>query len=124
MESVVSQIIHFEKQLLAKNDSVDILIGFIDDEFIEYGSNGKINDRNEAARWLSLEDYSEATGIEFEAKFLTEDVVLLTYLSEMKQNHCSESKFARRISIWRRKNDIWRMVFHQGISIENTKAVQ
>ncbi|HHF7374708.1 DUF4440 domain-containing protein [Legionella bozemanae] len=118
MESVVNQIIHYEKQLLAKKDSVAVLINLIDDEFIEYGSNGKIHDKNEAARWLSLEDYSEATGTEFEAKLLVEDVVLLTYLSEMKQNHFSESKFARRISIWRRKNNIWRMVFHQGISLE------
>lgn len=118
MESIVSQIIHHEKQLLAKSGSVDILINLIDDEFIEYGGNGKIHDKNEAARWLSLEDYSEAKGMEFEAKFLTEEVILLTYLSEMKQNHFSESKFARRISIWRRKNGIWRMVFHQGTSIE------
>ncbi|MCE0721736.1 MULTISPECIES: DUF4440 domain-containing protein [Legionella] len=118
MELIVSQIINHEKQLLAKSDSVDILINLIDDEFIEYGSNGQIHDKNEAARWLSLEDYSEAKGMEFEAKFLTEDVVLLTYLSEMQQNHFSESKRARRISIWRRKNGSWRMVFHQGISIE------
>lgn len=118
MESLVSQIINHEKQLLSKNDAVDILINLIDDEFIEYGSNGKIHDKNEAARWLSQEDYSEAKGMEFEAKLLSEDVMLLTYISTMKRDHLSESKRARRISIWRRRNEVWRMVFHQGISLE------
>ncbi|HHT0594237.1 TPA: DUF4440 domain-containing protein [Legionella anisa] len=117
MELIVNQIINHEKQLLAKIDSVDILINLIDDEFLEYASNGTVHDKNEVARWLALDDYSEAKGREFEAKFLTEEVVLLTYLSEMKQNHFSESRYARRISIWRRKNNVWRMVFHQGISI-------
>lgn len=118
MENSVSQIIHYEKQLLSKNKSSDNLINLIDDEFIEYGSNGHIHDKHEAARWLSEEDYSAGEGMQFEAKSLSEDVILLTYISKIQRNPSSEYKFARRVSIWRKKEGVWRLVFHQGISIK------
>ncbi|MGL5743302.1 MAG: DUF4440 domain-containing protein [Legionella sp.] len=117
MESVVNQIIHYEQQLLAKKGPIDNLTHLINDEFLEYGSKGEIHDKKEVARWLSVEDYSDGKGSEFEAKLLSSDVILLTYLCELKKNAHSESKLSRRISIWRKKNDAWQMIFHQGMSL-------
>lgn len=116
MESVIKEIINYEKKLFAKKDSAERLIHLIDDDFIEYNSNGTIHDKNEAARWLAQKNSYESQGTEFEAKFLSEDVILLTYILNIKQNN----KSSRRISIWRKKNDTWKMVMHQGISIKSS----
>lgn len=95
-----------------------VLIELIDDEFMEIGSSAKIYDKNEVIRWLRSEDNkSELVGVDFNAKFLAEDVVLLTYISSNQEKHLAESKMALRASIWRRVEGNWRMVFHQGTTM-------
>ena len=111
---LLNLIIKQENQLLARTDPVEILCELIDEEFIEYGSSSQIHDKDEVARWLSSPDQSERAGIQFKAKQLTDDVILLTYISCIKENHSSETKRALRSSIWRRTQNQWRMVFHQG----------
>lgn len=112
----INEIIHHEKQLLARTESVEYLVHLIDDEFIEFSSSGAVHDKIEASRWLAEKNSSEIKGVEFEAKCLSKEVILLTYISEMR-NPLSNVKFARRVSIWRKNNDRWQMVFHQGISL-------
>ena len=107
-------IIEQEKQLLARTDPVEVLCKLIDDEFIEIGSSSQIHDKDEVVRWLSSPDQSERTGIQFKTKQLTDDVILVTYISCIKENPSSETKQALRSSIWRRTQDRWQMVFHQG----------
>ncbi|MCW8444165.1 DUF4440 domain-containing protein [Fluoribacter gormanii] len=118
MNTICNEIMAQEQKLLARNEPAALLAELIDDEFIEYGSNGKMNDKNEAVRWLAEPSPLEIRGMNFETKFLSEDVILLSYISEIKENHGSESKFSRRISIWRKKNSTWTMILHHGISIE------
>ena len=111
---LLNLIIKQEKQLLARTDPVEILCELLDDEFMEIGSSSQIHDKDEVIRWLSSVDQSERTGLQFKAKQLSDDVILLTYISCIKQNLLSEIKQAKRSSIWRKTHDQWRMVFHQG----------
>jgi len=111
---LLNLIIKQENQLLARTDPVEVLCKLIDDEFIEIGSSSQIHDKAEVIRWLSSADQSERNGIQFKAKQLSDDVILLTYISCIKENHSSETKQALRSSIWRRTQDGWQMVFHQG----------
>jgi len=41
-------------------------------------------------------------------------MILLTYISSIKDTPLAESKQAMRSSIWRLTDGQWRMVFHQG----------
>lgn len=107
-------IISQEKQLLERTDPVEILCELIDDEFMEVGSSSTIYDKAEVVRWLSSEDKTTRTGMQFKAKQLCDDIILLTYISCIKEHHCSENKQALRSSIWRQTQGQWRMVFHQG----------
>lgn len=107
-------IISQEKQLLERTDPIEVLCELIDDEFMEIGSSSTIYDKAEVVRWLSSEDRSTRTGMQFKAKQLCDDIILLTYISCIKEQNCSEKKQALRSSIWRQTQGQWRMVFHQG----------
>ena len=111
---LLNLIIKQEKQLLSRTEPIEVLCELIDNEFMEIGSSSQIHDQEEVLRWLSSADQSERTGIQFKAKQLSDTVILLTYISCIKENHSSETKRALRSSIWRRTQDQWRMVFHQG----------
>lgn len=117
-EILINQIIKQEKQLLDKTDSLDILANLIDDEFLEIGSSATTYDKAEVIRWLANDDQSERIGTLFKAHKLSEDVILLTYVSAIKNTPTSESKQAVRSSIWRCRDDQWRMIFHQGTPLK------
>lgn len=101
-------------QLLDKVDSLDVLAELIENEFIEIGSSALIYDKAEVIRWLATNDQSERTGTSFKTQFLAENIILLTYISSIKNTPLAENKKAMRSSIWRLKDGQWRMVFHQG----------
>lgn len=117
-ESVINQIIKQEVQLLDKVDSPEVLAGLIDNEFIEIGSSAVVYNKAEVMRWLASDDKSERTGTEFKAYTLAENLILLTYISIIKDTPAAESKQAMRSSIWRLTDGQWRMVFHQGTPLK------
>lgn len=117
-DSLTNLIIKLEEQLLEKTDSLTNLIDLIDDEFIEIGSSANEYNKKAVAEWLKSNDQSERTGSLFKAQQLSEDMILLTYISSIKDTPVSETKQAARSSIWRLRNNKWRMIFHQGTPIK------
>lgn len=113
-DTIVSQIIKQEVQLLDKIDSLEVLAELIDNEFIEVGSSAVIYDKAEVMRWLASNDQSERVGTSFKAYQLSDSIILLTYISVIKDTPTSNNKQAIRSSIWRLADGQWRMVFHQG----------
>ena len=118
LDKVVNQIIKQEIQLLDKVDALDVLVELIDNEFIEIGSSAAVYDKAEIIRWLASEDPSERTGTSFKAHPLAENIILLTYISSIKDTPVADSKQAMRSSIWRLTDGQWRMVFHQGTPLK------
>ncbi len=118
LDTVVNQIIKQEIQLLDKVDALDVLAELIDNEFIEIGSSATVYDKAEVIRWLASDDPSERTGTSFKAHPLAENIILLTYISSIKDTQVAESKQAMRSSIWRLSDGQWRMVFHQGTPLK------
>ena len=115
---IIDLIVKKEKQLLDKVDPPEILAKLIDNEFLEIGSSATIYDKTEVVRWLKSNDQSIRVGTAFKAHLLSEGVILLTYISTIKDKPNTESKQAMRSSIWRLAEDQWRMVFHQGTPIK------
>ncbi len=118
LDRIVNQIIKQEIQLLDKVDALDVLAELIDNEFIEIGSSAVVYDKAEVMRWLESDDKSERVGTAFKAYMLAENIILLTYISTIKDTPISESKQAMRSSIWRLTDGQWRMVFHQGTPLK------
>lgn len=112
--TIINQIIKQETQLLDKIDSPDVLAELIDNEFIEIGSSTVIYDKTEVLRWLKSDVQSKHIGTSFKAHPLAENIILLTYISRIKDTPLTESKQTMRSSIWRLTGGKWRMVFHQG----------
>lgn len=116
---IADQLIKQEQQLLDKTDSLDLLADLIDDDFIEIGSSSTIYDKEEVLRWLANDDQSERIGTSFKVQELSEDVILLTYISSIKDTPDSDIKKAMRSSVWRFRNNHWRMIFHQGTLLKS-----
>ena len=117
-EAIIDHIIKQEVQLLDKVDSPEVLAALIDNEFIEIGSSAVVYDKAEVMRWLASDDKSERIGTAFKAHALAENIILLTYISVIKDTPVAESKQAMRSSIWRLTDGQWRMVFHQGTPLK------
>ncbi|WLR42192.1 DUF4440 domain-containing protein [Bacillus carboniphilus] len=79
------------------------------DDFFEIGSSGRILYKGEE---IGVEGIGEVkmTMSDFEIHPLSSDIILATYVI------CNEIKkeYTLRSSIWKRFNEGWKMVFHQG----------
>ena len=83
------------------------------EEFIEFGSSGRVYDKRQIIESLQQETPDPTTRlslVEFAARRLAPEVVLLTYRTV--RDGGPESRL--RSSIWRFLEDRWQMVFHQG----------
>lgn len=84
------------------------------DEFFEFGSSGRVLYKDE-------EITEEGIGIvkmelkDFEIHLLSDEIVLATYriFNESSNQH------SLRSSIWKKKSDGWKMVFHQGTKTDD-----
>jgi glyoxylase I family protein len=118
LDTVADLIIKQEIQLLDKIDKLDDLAELIDDEFIEVGSSAALYNKAEVIRWLASDDQSVRSGTSFKAHPLAKNIILLNYISSIKDTPVSESKQAIRSSIWRLTEGRWRMIFHQGTPLK------
>lgn len=92
--------------------SVKKLENLLADEFMEFGSSGKIYHKNDILKWLPLESPRQFIVEDFSVLILSEDIVLATY--KLK----SEAVSSLRSSLWKFNGNEWKMVFHQGTKCE------
>ena len=87
----------------------DIIEKLFADNFVEFGSAGKIYNKADVHQALSTEAVREFKAIDFESKILSANCVLITY----KLFEGTEATL--RSSIWcHDANGNWQMIFHQG----------
>lgn len=84
------------------------------DDFMEFGSSGRVFDKKDILDRLPGEKDPEMTLTDFEARLLAENVVLTTYRVLNRQN----MKYSLRSSIWKLNEGKWQMTFHQGTFTE------
>ncbi len=118
VEDIINHIIKQEKRLLDKTESLKSLSALLDDEFIEIGSSAKLFNKADVIEWLKSDDKSIRLGTEFAGKIISENVILLTYISNIQDTGEAPIKTALRASIWRKNSENeWKMIFHQGTPI-------
>jgi hypothetical protein len=90
--------------------SVKELEALLADDFIEFGSSGRIFNKQQVIDGLVNESPVQMTLMDFNAKLLAPDVALTTYrVVKHQDRRCS-----LRSSIWKWKEGKWQMFFHQG----------
>lgn len=87
-------------------------------DFIEFGRSGRTYSRREML--FDEGEYQEIKATlplpDFHARHLTDDVVQVTYVSEV--DYDGEVLRGNRSSIWSRLDGAWRLRFHQGTPID------
>ena len=95
--------------------SAERLDELLADDFIEFGSSGRIFDKASVIALLTSEDTGES-GTVSDFRLLTggEDTALVTYTCEVRDADGKLRRTSLRSSAWRRQNGRWQMFFHQG----------
>jgi hypothetical protein len=88
----------------------------IADDFVEFGSSGKVWSKAEIiaamSEWSPIERIVEDFGV----RELSASVCLVTY--KVIGVDRQASPFSLRSSIWRNNGETWQIVFHQGTSVK------
>lgn len=99
-----------ESLLLPDVRKSQILVDLLADEFVEFGSSGRIYNKADLVSTLQAETPSTQTASSFELTELSPEVALLTYRVHL---HCEPPVHTLRSSLWKQIGGRWRMIFHQ-----------
>lgn len=114
--ALTDQIRALEERLLQPDvrRSRTALESLLDDEFVEFASDGNAYDKEQVVEALQHELPLHRSISDFRTTLLSSDIVLATY--EVARENCEASEVVRslRSSVWRRYRDGWQLVFHQG----------
>ena len=114
------KILHLEEKLLTPQtrSSPEELGRLLADDFIEFGSSGRVYNKQQIIDALAGESGSMITLADFQVRPLASKVVMATYRTTDRSSPNLPTRRALRLSIWRFESSRWQMVFHQGTPIE------
>ena len=95
----------------ARQEAVGNLLA---EEFLEFGSSGRIFDRRETIELLRQEQPVDRTMTRFQSRSLAPGIALVTYHLKSQGKAAEGPILSLRSSIWKRIDGRWRMIFHQG----------
>jgi hypothetical protein len=84
------------------------------DEFVEFGSSGRVFNKQQILESLQHEEPTQRWITEFQSTPLASDVILTTYRVVRLNTSDAQPTSSLRSSIWRLQDGRWQMVFHQG----------
>jgi len=90
------------------------LMRLLADNFIEFGSSGRIYDRQAIIESLALESSIQISMDDIRISVLTPDIVLVTYRAKVIEPVGGPPQYSLRSSIWKQTEGVWQMIFHQG----------
>lgn len=88
----------------------------IADDFVEYGSSGKIYTKKDVLTVLPNEPVRHVKMENFHARLLSPEVVLLNYDLLSRYEPSRRVRRSARSSIWQFTDGRWQIVFHRGIN--------
>jgi hypothetical protein len=90
----------------------------IAEDFVEFGSSGKVWSKAEIISAMSQRMPIERMVENFSVRELSESVCLITYKSVKAMKDRQASPFSLRSSIWRYTGERWQIIFHQGTNAQ------
>jgi hypothetical protein len=84
------------------------------DEFIEFGSSGRVFNKQQIIESLQHEEPARRSMAEFRSTLLAPGVILTTYRVVRLNPSGARPTSSLRSSIWRLQDGRWKLVFHQG----------
>ena len=116
MTDITFQLRELELRLLTPRirQNRDAVSALLADEFCEFGSSGRIFDKQRILDALAKESATEISMTDFKTTILAPGIVLSTYRAYRSGDTRGTSVASLRSSIWMMRNERWQMVFHQG----------
>ncbi|MFN6477428.1 DUF4440 domain-containing protein [Nostoc sp. DedQUE07] len=115
-----------EERLLqpdVRKSATDIM-DLLADEFIEFGSSGRVFNKQQIIESLqneSIQPLTQRLITEFKTLVLVTGVVLVTYRI-VRHISGKQPVHSLRSSIWKLNNDRWKMIFHQGTLVRESSV--
>jgi hypothetical protein len=118
IKSIEKEIKNLEELLLNPHirRSIPDLSKILAEDFIEFGSSGRVFTKKEIIKSLQAETNLKLSLTNFKLKELDGYYFLATYKSLREEN--GKKFYALRSSIWMKKNERYQMIFHQGTKIK------
>lgn len=112
-------LLKLEEQLLKPRvrHSPDIISNMLADDFFEISSSGRIYNRQTIIKALANEQKIHFSISKFQAVELCSNIVLVTYHAISKTEDDKPPIHSLRSSIWKKFDNNWQMIFHQGTPI-------
>jgi hypothetical protein len=117
-QDLAAHLFRLEQQLLEPSLRRDAaaLTSLLAENFREFGSSGRIYNRQQIIDALAAESPRTITLSDTFCQQLAEDIALLTYRSTRKIA-LDIASHALRSSLWIYRDNRWQMLFHQGTPI-------
>ncbi len=114
--SLAEQLMRFEEKLLSPEvrTSFEELSSLLADDFIEFGSSGRVYDKQHIIEALQYEPGVRFSLAGFQARLLAPGVALTTYRITRTTTLENEPKHSLHSSIWKFEDGRWQITFHQG----------
>lgn len=111
-----NHLLSLEKRLLMPEirKSGEELEELLSDDFIEIRSTGVLADKKKSIMELKNQPLTRYELSDFCCKVLSSDVALTRYKIKKSGSYLKEKVYTIRTSIWKRINNKWQMVLHQG----------
>lgn len=120
-EKLVDELLKLETDLHKREirSSTLALSELLADEFVEFGSSGRIFDKSAIIDALAAEaDDLQVSVEDFAVRELAPNVALVTYVvAKPLGRQAAMVRTSLRSSIWQMRDDRWQMIFHQGTRI-------
>ena len=94
--------------------SAESMGALLADEFIEFGSSGRILDRTAVLASISSNPACQFRIDSFDVRALAPGVALTTYRLSAWSDSESQARVTLRSSVWVHRTGRWLLVFHQG----------
>ena len=100
-----------ESLLLASVRKSERVAQLLAEDFVEFGSSGRIFTKQKIIASLRAEPPASVTATEFRVVLLAPGTALVTYRAH---RHTAPPVYTLRSSLWQLQQGQWQMVFHQG----------
>jgi len=113
--SQAEELRQLEERLLRPDvrKSAQAVADLLADEFMEFGSSGRIFDKQQIIAALQDEPTIQQSLLDFKTIVLAPEVVLTTYRA-VRRTMERQATYTLGSSIWRLDEGRWQMLFHQG----------
>ena len=91
--------------------TADRVAEILADEFVEFGSSGRVFTKAQVIAALQSERPVRVTASLFNVQMFAPHAALVTYRA---QRHGNPAVYSLRSSVWELREGKWQMVFHQG----------